>query len=115
MKSNHALVFPEDIVKKSVKWKKYSDFMDNTPKYSFEGRDPENTLERFAVVIYTEIEPEYAHDIKSERNFYYGYVVDRDKERSDTVGRFKYLNEAKRETLNLFNDYMTLYLEENDE
>lgn len=36
------------------KWDKYTDWLDGSPRYSFEGRDPESTLNRFTVVIYRE-------------------------------------------------------------
>ena len=100
--------FPEDCIKDNVQWTKGSDFMDGSPRYTFEGRDPENTIERFAVVIYTEREREYSHDSHT-RKFYYGYVTDRDRECADTVGRFRTLKEAKAETLKLFNEYITLF------
>ena len=103
------LEFPQDCVKDSVIWTKGSDFMDGSPRYTFEGRDPENTLERFRVIIYTEREREFDHESQSKRNFYYGYVTDNEKECADTVGRFKTLKEAKRETLKLFNKYMVLF------
>jgi hypothetical protein len=101
--------FPQDCVKDSVTWTKGSDFMDGSPRYTFEGRDPENTIERFQVVIYTERELEFDHDSQSRRNFYYGYVRDNEKECADTVGRFRILKEAKKETLILFNEYMVLF------
>jgi hypothetical protein len=83
-----------DCVKNSVTWDKGCDFMDDTPRYTFEGRDPSYTIERFQVVIYTEKEREFPHDSK-KRNFYYGYVRDNDKECADTIGRFRTLKEAK--------------------
>jgi len=98
--------FPKDEVKTDVKWVKRTDFMDGSGRYTFEDRDPENTYERFQVVIYTEREREWQHDSQSVRNFYYGYVRDNEKECADTIGRFKTLKEAKEETLKLFNEYM---------
>jgi len=82
--------------------------MDGSPRYTFEDRDPENTLERFQVVIYAEREREFAHESKTRR-FYYGYVRDNEKECADTVGRFRTLKRAKDETLKLFNEYMVLF------
>ena len=96
---------PQDCIKQSVTWSKGSDFMDGSPRYTFEGRDPQNTIERFQVVVYTEREREFSHD-NQKRNFYYGYVRDNEKECGDTVGRFKTVKEAKAETLKLFNLYM---------
>jgi hypothetical protein len=100
------LEFPKDEVKLTVKWQKGRDFMDGSPRFTFEGRDPENTIERFQVVIYSEREREHPHDPSSKKLFYYGYVRDNDKECADTIGRFGTLKEAKAETLNLFNEYM---------
>jgi hypothetical protein len=45
----------------------------------------------------------------SRKRFYYGYVRDNEKECADTVGRFGTVKEAKAETLKLFNEYMTLF------
>ena len=106
---SNELVFPADEPKSSVKWVKRSDFMDGSARYTFEDRDPQDTYERFQVVIYSEREREYPHDSTSTRTFYYGYVRDNEKECADTIGRFKTLKEAKEETLKLFNEYMTLF------
>lgn len=105
------LEFPKDEVKNQVKWIKGYDFMDKSPRYSFEGRDPALTYERFQVVIYRERECEFLHDPSSARYFYYGYVRDNKKECADTVGRFRTLLEAKEATLELFNEYMRLFSE----
>ena len=51
---NSLLEFPTDETKEKVQWTKGHDFMDGTPRYTFEGRDPATTYERFQVVIYTE-------------------------------------------------------------
>ena len=98
--------FPKDERKENVKWVKYGDFMDGSPRYTFEGRDPQNTYERFQVVIYTERERKYRHDPRSVKNFYYGYVRDNEKECADTAGPFDTVKEAKTATLDLFNEYM---------
>ena len=68
--------FPKDEVKNKVVWTKGADFTDGSPRYTFEGRDPATTYERFQVVIYTEMERRYAHDPGSLCNHYYGYVRD---------------------------------------
>ena len=68
--------FPKDEVKNKVVWTKGADFTDGSPRYTFEGRDPATTYERFQVVIYTERERRYAHDPGSLCNHYYGYVRD---------------------------------------
>ena len=54
--------FPKDEVKNKIVWTKGADFTDGSPRYTFEGRDPATTYERFQVVIYTEMERRYAHD-----------------------------------------------------
>lgn len=104
--------FPADELKESVKWIKGHDFMDGSPRYTFEGRDPQDTYERFQVVIYAEREREFAHDPASVRNSYYGYVRDNSKECADIIGPFKKLKDAKEETLDLFNGYMQIYEKE---
>ena len=48
--------FSKDEVKDKVIWTKGTDFTDGSPRYTFEGRDPATTYERFQVVIYTERE-----------------------------------------------------------
>lgn len=106
---NGELIFPADEPKETVTWQKGYDFMDGSPRYTFEGRDPQDTLERFQVVIYAEREREFQHDPASARRFYYGYVRDNERECADTVGRFRLLKEAKIETLKLFNRYMELF------
>ena len=106
------LDFPKDERKETVKWVKHADFMDGSPRYTFEGRDPQDTYERFQVVIYTERERKFSHDPSSVQNAYYGYVRDNDRECADTVGPFWSVKEAKSETLKLFNEYMDLFAEQ---
>ena len=103
------LVFPADEPKQSVKWQRLSDYMDGSPRYTFEGRDPETTYERFQVVIYAEREREIPCDPSSARRHYYGYVRDNKNECADTVGPFCTVKEAKRETLKLFNEFMVMF------
>ena len=79
--------FPKDEVKNKVVWTKGADFTDGSPRYTFEGRDPATTYERFQVVIYTELERRYAHDPGSLCNHYYGYVRDDKMECAETIGR----------------------------
>jgi hypothetical protein len=99
-----------DCIKTNVKWEKFTDFMDNSARYTFEGRDPSTTYERFQVVIYTQRERKFSHDSQSIKNYYYGYVRDNEKECADTIGRFETLKQAKEETLKLFNEYMKLFV-----
>ena len=63
--ANTGIECPVDEPKVSVKWTKGSDFMDGSPRYTFEGRDPQDTYERFQVVIYTERERRYSHILKA--------------------------------------------------
>jgi len=103
-------------VKESVQWTRNYDPTDGSRRYTFEDRDPEETIKRFQVVIYTEQEPEYIHESQSRRNcYYYGYVCDNDKECADVVGRFRLLKIAKQETLKLFNQYMVALANETEE
>jgi hypothetical protein len=96
---------------KMKQWHKGYDFIDGTPRYSFEGRDPQSTYETIQVVIYSQYERKFSHDTKSRKLFYYGYVINSQKETSDTVGRFETLKKAKEETEKLFYSYLTLYPE----
>lgn len=65
--------FPKDEVKDKVIWTKGADFTDGSPRYTFEGRDPATTYERFQVVIYTRLFLESPHHMqKSIDVFYYG-------------------------------------------
>ena len=41
---SNILEFPKDEVICGIKWVKGSDFMDGSPRYTFEGRDPALTL-----------------------------------------------------------------------
>lgn len=92
------------------KWTKGYDWLDDSPRYTFENRDPSNTLETIRVVIYQEKEEEFkGSGIK--KPYYYGYVENYDKECGDTIGRFKYLKDAKRETEKLFDEYCKLFPE----
>ena len=49
--------FPKDEVKNKVVWTKGADITDGSPRYTFEGRDPATTYERFQVVIYPQRKP----------------------------------------------------------
>ena len=101
--------FPKDEVKNKVVWTKGADITDGSPRYTFEGRDPAATYERFQVVIYTEMERRYAHDPGSLCNHYYGYVRDDKMECAETIGPYYSVREAKRRTLELFNLFMQQY------
>jgi hypothetical protein len=92
------------------KWTKGYDCLDNSPRYTFEDRDPCNTLEIIRVVIYQEMEREYSYD-SIKRPYYYGMVENTEKETQDIIGRFKLLKDAKRETEKLFDEYCKLYPE----
>lgn len=95
-----------------IKWVKGHDFIDNSARYTFEGRDPSYTVSTIRVVIYTERERKFSHDPSSAKNFYYGYVTHQDKEMADTIGRFNTLKEAKQETEKLFEEYCRLFPED---
>ena len=101
--------FPKDEVKNKVVWTKGADFTDGSPRYTFEGRDPATTYERFQVVIYTEMERRYAHDPGSLCNHYYGYVRDDKMECAETIGPYYSVREAKQKTLELFNSFVQQY------
>lgn len=88
-----------------IKWVKGCDFLDDTPRYSFEGRDPQDSLSKIRVVIYTQRERKFSHDSQSMKNYYYGYVRHEPSETADTIGRFETIKEAKKETEKLFLEY----------
>ena len=90
-------------------WTKGYDFMDNTPRYTFEGRDPQTTYEDIQVVIYSQYERKFSHDSTSKKLYYYGYVRYEPKETADTIGRFETLKQAKTETEKLFDEYCNLF------
>ncbi len=92
-----------------VKWVKGRDFIDGSPRYTFEGRDPSYTLSKIQVVIYCEKEEEYEHMPDSKRNFYYGWVFHLPTEAGELLGRFKYLKDAKRETEKVFREYCEIF------
>lgn len=98
------------IINMAKKWTKGYDWLDDSPRYTFEDRDPCNTSETIRVVIYQEMEGEYGYNTK-KRPFYYGMVENTLKESQDIVGRFKHLKDAKRETEKLFEEYCKLYPE----
>lgn len=106
---NKELMFPKDEIKATVKWQKGYDFMDGTPRYTFEGRDPSTTYERFQVVIYVSRMKESDAIPGPKRKFYFGYVTDNKLEYSDTIGPFRKLSEAKIKTLELFNHYIAKF------
>ena len=101
--------FSKDEVKDKVIWTKGTDFTDGSPRYTFEGRDPATTYERFQVVIYTERERRYAHDPGSLCNHYSGYVRDDKMECAETIGPYYSVREAKQKTLELFNLFVQQY------
>ena len=106
--------FPKDEVKNKIVWTKGADFTDGSPRYTFEGRDPATTYERFQVVIYTERERRYAHDPGSLCNHYYGYVRDDKMECAETIGPYYSVREAKWRTLELFNSFVQQYAAQED-
>jgi hypothetical protein len=108
--SNLKFMTIKEVIFMGKKWEKGYGFMDSSPRYTFEGRDPSNTLEIIRVVIYQEIEPEWEYS-DTKRLYYYGYVSNNEKEYADTIGRFKYLKDAKRETEKLFDEYCKLFPE----
>ena len=102
----------EDEVKNKVVWTKGADFTDGSPRYTFDGRDPATTYERFQVVVYTERERRYTHDPGSLCNHYYGYVRDDKMECAETIGPYYSVREAKQKTLELFNLFMQQYADQ---
>jgi hypothetical protein len=80
-------------------WTKGYDFMDNSPRYTFEGRDPSYTYDRLRVVIYQKrVYDRTVCCIGQTVKRYFVYVYDNDKEclYSDERRPFKLLADAKK-------------------
>jgi hypothetical protein len=101
------------MIKQKIQWQKGIDFIDNSPRYTFENRDPSYTSSIIRVVIYQEKIPEYQGSNK-KITVYYGSVENTRTETGDTIGYYKTLKEAKEETLRLFEEYCTLFPEDID-
>ena len=87
-------------------WTKGFDFMDNTPRYTFEGRDPAYTYERFRVVIYVERVEPYRGFPKERRYFASVYDQDREGEWMDNPDTgFKHLKDVKQAVIQTY-EYM---------
>ena len=95
--------------KKKYDWRKYSDPFDGTPRYTFEGRDPDCTVSDIAVVITTERRRKYEWDGKSVKNFYTGYVCHMRMECADTTREFESIAECKKATEALYELYVRDY------
>jgi len=96
-------------VQTNIKWSKGQDPFDGTPRYTFEGRDPSNTVSDITVVICSQYERKFRHDPASRKLYYYGYVQHTPSETADEIGRFETLKEAKQETEKLFKEYCELF------
>ncbi len=92
-----------------IKWVKGEDFIDGSPRYTFEGRDPGYTLSPIQVVIYTERERRWSHDSQSVKNFYYVSIFHTPTETGDRLGRFNTVKEAKQEAEKIFIEYCELF------
>lgn len=97
------------ITEKKIKWVKGEDWIDNLPRYTFEGRDPQVTVSDIQVVITTERKRKWSHDPSSVKNFYTGYVRHEPSETADTTKEFESIKECKAETENLFYEYCSLF------
>lgn len=76
-----------------VLWRKGEDPFDGSPRYSVEGRDPCDTLERVTCVIVTDREEPF-RCAGYKVNIYTAEVYDREKECCDEK-RFRKVAEAK--------------------
>lgn len=77
----------------AAKWVKGEDWLDGSPRYSIEGRDPSSTLERISVVVVTEREAGYRTGPK--HRVYYAEVQDRDAEHVWRWGPYRSVKKAK--------------------
>ena len=100
--------------KQQIQWIKGCDPFDGTPRYSFEGRDPSVTVSAIGVVITAERRRKYAHDPKSSKLFYTGYVRHMEKESADYTKEYEHLNDCKAATEVLFQEYCRLFPEDTE-
>lgn len=97
------------ITNKQIKWIKGNDFMDGSPRYTFEGRDPAYTISNIEVVITAERRRKYQHDSQSARIVYTGHVRHNPSETGDTTDEFESVKKCKIETEKLFNEYCSAF------
>jgi len=97
------------VTTKQIKWIKGNDPFDESPRYTFEGRDPSVTVSHIQVVITTERKRKYLHDSQSVKNCYTGYVRHEPSETADTLRDYESLIECKKDTEKLFNEYCELF------
>ena len=88
------------------KWTKGFDFIDNSPRYTFDDRLPENNdNDRISVVIAQNTISVFG----VEEKFYECHVSITDLEIADSYYRIKYLKDAKRLAIELFEEYCKIY------
>ena len=90
-----------------IKWEKGYDFIDNSPRYSFENRDPSITVKKISVVIVQE--DFFTYGIKEK--YYVGYISHREKEFTDKTEKCRLLKNCKKLTLDLFKEYQVKFPE----
>jgi|688.fasta_scaffold159643_4 hypothetical protein len=90
---------------KKIKWEKGFDFMNDTARYSFEGRDPSISIAGIKVVITTERKRKYSFDSTSVKNFYTGWVRHDPTETADETKEYESLADCKKDTEELFKEY----------
>ena len=88
-------------------WEAGKDWLDNSPRYTFEGRDPSYTYANITVVITKETAREYTGGKLIP--VYFGHITNNRTGTADTVGGFKKLMDAKIETEKLFFEYAKLF------
>ena len=74
-------------------WRKGEDWLDGTARYSIEGRDPSDTIERISCIVYVEhVTPRRG---EPKKRVYYASVVDNRDEHEYRYGPFRLLKDAK--------------------
>jgi len=94
-----------------IQWTKGQDPFDNTPRYTFESRDPGYTMSTIEVAIWCEKVSDYGYGAPYHRE-YFGSVFNSRTECGDRVGGFRKVADAKLEVEKLFQEYVELYPED---
>lgn len=96
------------------RWTKGYDPFDQTPRYTFEGRDPSYTMSTIEVVIWCEKVSDYGYGAPYHRE-YFGSVFNSKTECGDKVGGYRKLSDAKKAVEELFDEYVKLFPDDKEE
>ena len=85
----------------NYKWVKGFDFIDNSARYSIEGKDPSDSLEDITVLVYID----NIYDYMGKRKVYIASVQSRIHEAQDTI-QCQNLKDAKIQAEKLYEEYL---------